>query len=343
MLNFMNDYSYTANKKIMDKVLSTMDESVIYAYDEDKYNKQLESVINGFGFECFRTIPTGTGANVFALNSIVSRVGSVICSSLAHIYTSENGGPFGYGIQPIVLEADENGKIYSDQVRNHIIMNQKNFIHPRLEVLSITQPTEKGAVYSIEELNEFRSLADEFGLKIHVDGARIFNALEYLNLDLKEFQDIIKADALFIGGGKAGLLMGELVAFNNVEEDYVRRVQKKLGLQLAKSWVVSAGFLALLDDNDNIWFEEAKMKNQTIEQLIPFLNGVDGLDVCIQDSYTNILYVNTNKKVKDIIQKHCLVSAYEISDDNYSVRFVSNPHSNVTTSALQALSDDLRK
>lgn len=343
MFNFKSDYTYGANPKIMDTIVNAQANSDNNPYDNDVYHDKLSELLQTYGFNSFRTIPTGTGANVFALNAIVSKVGSIMCSSMAHIYTSENSGPFSWGAQPIVLVADENAKIYPSQVENTILENSENFIHPRLEVLSLTQPTEKGAVYTIDELREFRKLADKYNFKIHIDGARIFNALEYLNIGFKQMQDIIKADAFFIGGGKAGCLFGELVAFKDIEVDYARRVQKKLGLQVAKSWIISASFLTLLDEGENIWRNEAENKRETIQLLIETLKGNDQFKLSIQDSYTNILYIETSFEWKEKIESICGVSTYLKPNGNYSIRFVSNPYSNFSESTKIELINLLKR
>ncbi len=203
---------------------------------------------------------SGTGANVLSLQSIALPFNTVICSSTAHIYTSECGAPekhVGCKLSP-VRTAD--GKIDRDGIARHL-RDFGNDHHVQPSAVSISQATEYGTVYSAEEILLISSFAHEHGLRLHMDGARLANAAASLGASLRAITADAGVDVLSFGGTKNGMIAGEAVVFFQPElaRNFVyRRMQ---GTQLAsKMRFIAAQFDALLADD--LWLRSATHANR---------------------------------------------------------------------------------
>ncbi len=155
----------------------------------------------------------GTAANALALASLCQSYHSVICHTLSHIETDECGGPefFSNGSKLLLAEG-ENGKLTPDTIEARV--TARNDIHyPKPKVVSLTQSTEVGTVYTVEELRAVAALAKRRSLRVHMDGARFANAVAALDVQPSEITWRAGVDVLCFGGTKNGLPVGEAVVF----------------------------------------------------------------------------------------------------------------------------------
>jgi threonine aldolase len=204
-------------------------------------------------FFCFN----GTAANVLAISALIEPFESVICSSHAHIAVDECGAPeriLGCKLQ--VLPATPDGKITADQISSLLIRRgDQHFSQSR--VVSITQPTEVGTVYSKNELSQISSICQKNGLFLHIDGARLVNASVSTGLSLAEV--CLGADVVSFGGTKNGLLFGEAILFlSDRSRQKVANfpyIRKQLMQLPSKTRFVSAQFCEFL--GTNLWKEIA--------------------------------------------------------------------------------------
>jgi threonine aldolase len=160
-------------------------------------------------FFCFN----GTAANSMAIAHLCRSYHSVICHESAHIETDECGGPefFSHGTK-VLLAQGEAGKLSPESVE--FLVNRRKDIHyPKPRVLSVTQSTELGSVYSIAELDRLAAVAHRHDLKIHMDGARFANAIATLGVKPSECTWKAGVDVLCFGGTKNGMPVGEAVVF----------------------------------------------------------------------------------------------------------------------------------
>lgn len=234
----------------------------VASYGEDRYTKEAIRMCRDFlGTEeaeiyfCF----SGTGANNFALGCITEKYQSVYCSDVSHLYNAESTALetfTGCRLYPINTR---NGKIDAEDLQKKI--NKQTGIHiPVPGVLTITQPTEYGTVYDLDELAVIRDICQEAGLLLHIDGARIFNALASLNCSLASLANASGADVITIGGTKAGLLFGEAVVFISPGRFKNIKYQLKRSMQLAsKNRFIAAQFIALF--HNQLWHKIAKHTN----------------------------------------------------------------------------------
>lgn len=207
----------------------------------------------------------GTGANVLGLSTLTHSFNSVICADTAHIQTDECGAPEKFtGCKLLPVETVK-GKIYPEGIRKYLHgFDFEHHSQPR--VISISQVTELGTVYSLEEIKAITSLAHEFGLFVHMDGARLANAAVALNLPFRAFTVDAGIDVLSFGGTKNGMMLGEAVLFFNPALTRNTKYIRKQSMQLySKMRFVSAQFLAYFEND--LWKQNATHSNRMAKLL----------------------------------------------------------------------------
>lgn len=182
-----------------------------YGYD-DITNKAIKKIKEVFEIDCEPFfVYNGTGANILAISSLCKPYEAIITAKTAHINHHETGGLERFGGNKIIYIESLDGKIDVNKIEKNLNeIGDEHVAQPR--VVSISEPTEFGTVYTLEELKEIKDFCDKNNLFLHIDGARIFNACVFLNIKIK---DIFKyCDVLSFGGTKNGLMFGEVVLFN---------------------------------------------------------------------------------------------------------------------------------
>jgi len=219
---------------------------------------------------------TGTAANSLALSSLCQSYHSIICHSLSHIETDECGAPefFSNGTKILLVGGDE-GKVDPEQVRETV--HRRSDIHyPKPKVLSITQATELGTVYTPDEVGMLGECARSLGLKFHMDGARFANAVARLDCHPADITWRAGVDVLCFGGAKNGMAMGEAVIFFDrtlaFEFDYRC---KQAGQLASKMRFLSAPWIGLLE-NDT-WRANARHANRCAGRLAEGLSAIPGV------------------------------------------------------------------
>ncbi len=176
-------------------------------YGDDIYtNRATELFKQEFGndTEVFFVL-TGTGANILSLQSVSRSFHSILCAETAHIQVDECGAPEKFTGSKVIPIATSNGKITVEQIMEHL--HGFGFEHhAQPGVISITQSTELGTVYSIDEIKAIADLAHRHHMFLHMDGARISNAAIALNADFRAFTRDAGVDVLSFGGTKNGLM-----------------------------------------------------------------------------------------------------------------------------------------
>jgi threonine aldolase len=202
----------------------------------------------------------GTAANSLALASLCQSYHSVICSSSAHVETDECGAPefFSNGSK-LLIAASEDGKLTPELVRR--LANSRSDIHfPKPRVVTITQPTETGQVYSLDEIRALSATCRELGLRLHMDGARFANACASLGCSPAEMTWKAGVDLLCFGGTKNGMAVGEAILFfdPHLAEDFDYRC-KQAGQLASKMRFLAAPWVGMLQDG--AWLRNAQHAN----------------------------------------------------------------------------------
>jgi threonine aldolase len=202
----------------------------------------------------------GTAANCLSLKALTESYNAVICSDVAHIHTDECGAPEKFTGCKLILINAPRGKLTVESVSHayHGIGDQHH-VQPR--VISITQATEMGTVYTPREIRDLASFAHKRGMFLHMDGARVANAAVSLGLNLRQATRDLGIDVLSFGGTKNGAMGAEAVLFfdKKLAQDFL--YLRKQGMQLAsKMRFISAQLEALL--SDDLWRKNAQHANR---------------------------------------------------------------------------------
>jgi threonine aldolase len=237
------------------------------AYGEDAYTVRLQEVFRSHFGEGVQAFPVfnGTGANVTGLQSMLPRWGAVIAASTAHINVDEGGAPEKIGGFKLLTVPTDDGKLTPELVdREAWGWGDEHRAQPL--VVSITQSTELGTLYTAEEIKALADHAHERGMKLHVDGARISNAAAALDLPLRAFTRDVGVDVLSFGGTKNGAMLGEAIVVLNPEASDGLSFSRKFNMQLSsKMRFVSAQLIALLEGD--LWLRNAQHANAMAQRL----------------------------------------------------------------------------
>jgi len=201
----------------------------------------------------------------------------VICPDSAHIHVDECGAPERFTGAKLIDVPTDDGKLRPEHIDQQLhLLGDMHHVQPR--VVSITQSTEVGTLYSPDEVAALCERAHQHGMRVHVDGARIANAAAALGGDLRGFTIDVGVDALTFGGTKNGMVYGEAVVFLDPELGRdVAFVRKQAGQLPSKMRYVAAQFEALLADG--LWLRNAGHANDMAALLAKRLDGIDGVDV----------------------------------------------------------------
>ena len=282
--SFASDNAAGAHPAIIDAITAA-NEGHALAYGEDEHTARCEALFSEvFDADVITRLAfNGTGANVAALATLMaSRRGphhAVVCSSWAHITVDETGAPERILSTKLLEVPSDDAKITPEQLRSfgHL---QGNVHHVQPGIVSITQPTELGTLYTIAEIVAICETAHEMGMLVHLDGARIANATAALGGSretLRAFTIDAGVDAVSFGGTKNGLVGAEAVVFLDrdlaVGSEFVRKQVTQLS---SKMRFLAAQFNALL--TDDLWIELGSRSNATARSLYAAVDHVPGVD-----------------------------------------------------------------
>jgi threonine aldolase len=202
---------------------------------------------------------TGTAANVLGLTSIIRSWNSVITASTAHLEQDECGAPEKFTGAKVLTVDTPDGKITPALIEKH--MHGFDFEHhSQPKVISVTQTTEMGTVYTVNEIKEIADFAHANNMLLHMDGARLANAAVYLGLPFKEFTSDAGVDVLSFGGTKNGLMGGEAICFLKPGLSADFKYIRKQGMQLAsKMRFISAQYIGYF--RNDLWKKCASHSN----------------------------------------------------------------------------------
>jgi threonine aldolase len=275
---FASDNNAGVHPNILTALTAVNDGHVI-AYGDDPYTEKASAELRGiFGQEVEPFfVFIGTAANVLGLSTITQPYHAVICPETAHINVDECGAPEKFTGCKLLTCNTPDGKLTVDMIASHIHgIGFEHHVQPR--VVSITQATELGTVYTIDEIREIASYTHERGMLLHMDGARISNAAVSLACGFYEMTGGSGVDVLSFGGTKNGMIYGEAIIFFNraLCEDF--KYRRKQGMQLAsKMRYIAAQFSAFLEND--LWKINASHANRMAQKLYEAVRDIPGVEV----------------------------------------------------------------
>ena len=276
----------------------------VVAYGDDIYTTRAVSKVRehfGDDVEVFFVL-TGTAANVLGLSQITDTYNSIICAETAHINVDECGAPEKYSGCKLLPVQTANGKLTIENIKKYI--HGFEFEHSsQPKVISISQPTELGTVYSIDETVKLSDYAHNYNMLLHMDGARLSNAAVSLGVGFKELTADAGVDILSFGGTKNGMLFGEsIIIINNSLADNFKYIRKQ-GMQLAsKMRFISAQFERYL--TDDLWKVNAEHANKMALLLYEELSGLPKIEITQKVESNGVFAVLPGKYIEALQKEY---------------------------------------
>lgn len=247
------------------------------AYGADVYTERLQEVMREHFGPRTQTYPVfnGTGANVVALQAVTQRWGAVLCTSTAHIHVDECAAPERMGGLKLLTVDTPDGKLTPDLI-DAVALRADDEHAAQVGVVSITQSTELGTCYTVDEIAALAQRAHRDGLALHVDGSRLGNAAATLGVSLQEMIAGTGVDILSLGGTKAGAMLGEAVVVLDPDRVQGMKFLRKQSMQLAsKMRFVSAQLTALY--GTDLFLRNARQANAMALRLVDGVRDLPGL------------------------------------------------------------------
>ncbi|GAA1684574.1 low specificity L-threonine aldolase [Nonomuraea maheshkhaliensis] len=249
------------------------------AYGEDVYTEAMQEVFQRHFGQAARAWPVfnGTAANVVSLRSMTAQWEAVICAESAHINTDEGGAPEVAGGIKLLTVPTPDGKLTPELIdRQAWGFGDVHRAQPK--VVSISNTTELGTLYTAAEIAAICAHAHDLGLLVHLDGSRLTNAAAALDVPLRALSTDAGVDVLSFGGTKIGLLYGEAVVVLNPDAatgvDYLRKTFMQLS---SKMRFVSVQFEALL--SGDLWLRNARRANAMARRLAEAVREIPGVEL----------------------------------------------------------------
>jgi len=298
---FASDNNAGVHPEIM-KAIDKVNSGHTIAYGDDPYTasavQKIKSILGGKVQPFF--VFTGTAANVLGLDAITKPFHSIICAETSHIHEDECGAPERWtGCKLLSVESPD-GKLSPESIEKHMYgIGFEHHSQPR--VVSITQSTEMGTVYTPDEIRAITDYAHHHDMLVHLDGARISNAAAGLGTGFRELTVDTGIDVLSFGGTKNGMMYGEAVVFMSEEFANDFKYLRKQGMQLAsKMRYIAAQFERFLDDE--IWLKNASHANRLAKMLEAEVMKINGIRIT-QPVQSNAVFAILPKEIIPVLQE----------------------------------------
>lgn len=318
---FASDNNSGVHPEIMEAIIKANEGHVI-AYGDDIYTDRAKAKLyEFFGNDIdIYFVFIGTAANVLGLNAATRSWNAVICAETAHINEDECGAPQKFnGFKLLTVETPD-GKLTVDSIQKHI--KGIGFEHhSQPKVISITQVTELGTVYTPEEIKVLADYAHENNMYLHMDGARIANAAVSLGLQFIEFTKDVGVDILSFGGTKNGMMYGEAILFLNKKlgEDF--KYVRKQGMQLAsKMRFISAQFERYL--SNELWYKNAEHSNKMAQLLAEKIKEIPQIQITQKVEANGVFAILPSREIIEDLKKEYFF--YDWDESRNEVRWMAS-------------------
>jgi threonine aldolase len=318
--SFASDNNAGVHPQVME-ALAAVNNGHVIAYGDDPYTaRAVKNFREHFGknTEVFFVFG-GTGANVLGLKAATESHHAIICAETAHINVDECGAPEKFTGCKLLSLSTPDGKLRASQMGP--LLHGIGFEHHvQPKVISISQATEMGTVYTPRELKVLSSFAHDNGMLLHMDGARIANAAASLGVKLRTISKDAGVDILSFGGAKNGMMYGEAVVFfdENLARDF--KYTRKQGTHLpSKMRFISAQFETLL--SNELWRKNAEHANRMAQLLAGELARIPQIRIT-QNVEANGVFAELPKKYIPVLQKQYFF--YVWNEETSEVRFMTS-------------------
>lgn len=307
------------------RALIEVNEGSAIGYGDDPITTKLREEMNElFGKEVSTLLAWGgTGANIVGLQAMINSWEAIICTSSSHINVDECGAPERFlGAKLIDLESSD-AKIEPVSLAKELeILGVVHHAQPG--AISITQSTEYGTLYTVEELKEVIGIAKQAGLRVHMDGARIANATAALGVPIADFTCDLGVDILSFGGTKNGMAYGEaIVVFNPELAEAAEFIQKQSAQLPSKMRYIAAQFSAMF--KDNLWLKHASHANEMAQLLAEGISGIRDVEIT-QSTEVNAVFAKLPKEAIATLQEWSYFYDWEKENEvRWMTSYVTTP------------------
>jgi threonine aldolase len=289
---FASDNAGPAHPKVMEALVAANNGYAMgYGADPimDTVRAQVREVFEAPEAAVYLII-NGTAANSVLLASMTQPWQTIFCTECAHIHEDECNAPEFYTQAKLTLVPTANGKMTPEDLRTKILGEENRGVHgPQRGPLSITQVTEKGTIYTLDEIQALTATAREFGMQTHLDGARFANALTALDCSPAEMSWKVGVDTVSFGGTKNGALGVEACVIFNPEIAWEFELRRKRGGHLlSKHRYLSAQMQAYLADG--LWLDMARSANARCAQLAQGLHQHNAVELLFEPQANMIFF-----------------------------------------------------
>ena len=320
--SFASDNVSCACPEVMDAVVAA-NSGIADSYGQDAHTVKLAATLSDFfetGVTAFPAV-SGTAANALALSALTPSYGKVFCHEMSHINTDECAAPeFFTGGAKLIPISSHDGKITPDNLTS-MIRGKGNVHSAQPATLSITQSCEVGTVYQLDEISAVCATAHEYGLSVHMDGARFANALVALDASPAEMIWELGIDVLTLGGTKNGCLAAEAVVF--FKPELVKSfpyLHKRAGQLLSKMRFVSAQLEAYV--SNDVWQRNARHANAMAARLSQGLAAISGIELAFP-TQSNEVFARLPRQVIDRLSAEGINVTEGELDETAPPRFVT--------------------
>lgn len=302
-LSFASDNNAGAHPAVLE-ALARVNDAHVLAYGNDAHTSRAAALLRqelGTDAEpCF--VFGGTGANVVALDVLLAPHESVICAATAHINVDECGAPERHiGCKLLPVDTAD-GKLTPALVAPYV-RGIGSPHHAQPKVVSISETTEYGTVYQLDEIRQLAGFAHSHNMYLHIDGARIANAVVALGTTLKDLVARTGVDALSFGATKNGAIAAEAVVLLRAEHAERIPYVRKQAMQLpSKMRFVAAQIEALL--SDSLWLANARSANAMARRLEDGVREIPGITIT-QPVEANAVFATLPGGEIERLQAHC--------------------------------------
>jgi len=337
MKSFGSDNHSGIHPKILEAIAAA-NKAHDVAYGDDAITQRLEKKFKElFGEKaCVFPVFNGTGANVLCLQALMQPHHAVVCAESAHINVDECAAPERFTGGKMLTVPTPDGKLTPELVQQHL----QGFgfqHHAQPQVISISQSTEYGTLYTPQEIKALADLAHTHGMFLHIDGARLANAAAALDLPFRAFTTDVGADAVSFGGTKNGLMIGEAVVLLRPElaKDFLYK--RKQSAQLySKMRFMSAQLEAFL--NDDLYLHIASQANAMARLLAEKVSGIPQITFTQKVEVNAIFAILPRPLINALREKYVF---YDWNEARNEVRWMCS--FDTTEADIEAFVSDIKK
>lgn len=323
LYSFLNDYNEIAHPNILESVIKN-NYIQTDGYGDDKFCDEARELIRK-AFKCQNSkihfFIGGTSTNLTTISHILKPHEAIVAADTAHINVHEAGAIEACGNKILAIK-NKNGKLDLEKAQEVVDLHFSDFHMVYPKAVYISNATEMGTLYSLDELRKVKEFCEKNNLYLFVDGARLAQSLTSKYNDIKPEDYVKYTDLFYIGATKAGAMLGEALVINNsnLGEYFIRHMKQK-GSVLAKGKLIGINFIELF--KDNLFFSLGKHANKMAEKIYDSLLDV-GYDFA-EKTQSNLIFINLTKKDIDSLKdKYGFSIEKKIENDLYLTRFVTS-------------------